>query len=56
MMRGWKTWVAVAGLALLAAVDLSNGDTEAALEKAAGALALVGIGHKVEKAVKRGVN
>ena len=49
MMKGWKTWAAVAGMVILAIVDISNGDYESALTKLTGAGALVGIGHKVEK-------
>ena len=48
-MKGWKTWASVAGLMVLAAVDISNGDYEAALTKMASAGGLVGIGHKIEK-------
>ena len=48
-MKGWKTWASVAGLMVLAAVDISNGDYEAAMTKFASAGGLVGIGHKIEK-------
>lgn len=48
-MKGWKTWASVAGLMVLAAVDISNGDYEAAMTKIASAGGLVGIGHKIEK-------
>ena len=48
-MKGWKTWAAVSGLVILAVVDISNGDYEAAMTKIASAGGLVGIGHKIEK-------
>lgn len=48
-MKGWKTWAAVVGLVVLAVVDISNGDYEAAMTKLASAGGLVGIGHKIEK-------
>lgn len=48
-MKGWKTWAAAAGLVVLAIVDISNGDYEAAMTKIASAGGLVGIGHKIEK-------
>ena len=48
-MGGWKTWAAVAGLALLAMVDAANGDFDAAGAKIMAALGLVGLGHKIEK-------
>lgn len=49
MMGGWKTWVAVAGMVLLAVVDAANGDFDAAGSKVMAALGLVGLGHKIEK-------
>ena len=52
MMHGWKTWLSVAGLVALAIVDLVNGDVEAFLAKLTAALALLGLGHKIEKGAK----
>lgn len=49
-MAGWKTWLAAAGLGILGAVDLIEGDLEAALTKLSAALGLIGIGHKIQKA------
>ena len=49
-MKGWKTWASVAGLVILGVVDIVNGDTPAGMQKIIGALGLIGIGHKVEKA------
>jgi hypothetical protein len=49
-MKGWKTWLACAGLVALAVVDFVNNDTQAGIEKLTGALACLGIGHKIEKA------
>lgn len=51
MMKGWKTWLAVAGLLALAVVDFYNDDLEAALTKVTAALAAIGIGHKIEKVI-----
>lgn len=48
-MKGWKTKAAAAAFALLGVVDIANGDIQGGMEKIAGALALLGIGHKVEK-------
>ncbi|MDY7034540.1 MAG: hypothetical protein SV375_00030 [Thermodesulfobacteriota bacterium] len=48
-MRGWKTWVAVAGMVLLGIVDIANGQAEMGITKIVGGLGLLGIGHKVEK-------
>ena len=49
-MRGWKTWLAAAGMAALGAIDIKQGDYPAGMQKIVAALALVGIGHKIEKA------
>lgn len=49
-LGGWKTWLAALGLAFLGAVDLIEGDLEAALTKLSSALGLIGIGHKIQKA------
>ena len=48
-MKGWKTWLAAACTAGLGVVSIVNGDTEAGLQQLAAALALVGLGHKIEK-------
>ena len=50
MMGGWKTWTAAAGLALLAVVDVANGDFAAAGTKFVAALGMIGLGDKIEKA------
>jgi len=49
MMKGYKTWIAVVGMVLLGIVDITNGLAEAGITKIVGALALLGIGHKIEK-------
>jgi len=49
-MTGWKTWLAAGGTAALGVVSMCNGDTFTGLQQIAAALALVGIGHKIEKA------
>lgn len=48
-MKGWKTWVAAIAVGILGVIDIVNGDLPAGIEKIAGGLALVGIGHKIEK-------
>lgn len=48
-MKGWKTWLAAACTAGLGIVTILDGDTMAGLQQIAGALALVGLGHKLEK-------
>lgn len=53
-LGGWKTWLAALGLGLLGAVDLAEGDIEAALTKLSAALGLIGIGHKIQKVGLRG--
>lgn len=50
MMRGWKTWTAAVGLYLLAGLDAWDGRVEEAFEKMVYAFALVGIGHKLDRA------
>jgi len=49
VMGGWITWVAVAGLVLLAVVDFYNGEYQKAIEKLTAAGGLIGIGRKIEK-------
>uniref|UniRef100_A0A6M3LIJ5 Holin n=1 Tax=viral metagenome TaxID=1070528 RepID=A0A6M3LIJ5_9ZZZZ len=49
MMKGYVTWIAVAGYAALAVVDILNGATETALTKIGLAIGLLGIGRKIEK-------
>lgn len=49
MMTGYKTWLAVVGMVALGVLDIVNGVPEAGVTKIVGALALVGIGHKIEK-------
>jgi len=50
-MKGWKTWLAAACTAGLGVVSIYNGDTESGMQQIIAALALVGIGHKIEKAL-----
>ncbi len=49
-MKGWKTWLAAACTAGLGVVSLMNGDTATGMQQLTAALALIGIGHKIEKA------
>ena len=48
-MKGWKTWAAALGALILGIVDIVNGAVETGITKIVGALALIGIGHKIEK-------
>ena len=48
-MGGYKTWIAIAGFVCLAVYDIINGQVDQALTKIAAALALLGIGAKIEK-------
>ena len=50
-MKGWKTWVAAAGSILWGVGGLLANlhDVDVCLAFVTGGLALVGIGHKVEK-------
>lgn len=49
MMGGYKTWIAVIGMVALGIVDILNGNTEDGVQKIVAAIALVGIGNKIEK-------
>ncbi len=49
MMTGWKTWVAAICMAGLGFVQVFEGATEAGITQIVAALALVGLGHKIEK-------
>lgn len=48
-MNGWKTWVAALCTAGLGVVSIYNGEIESGLQQIAAGLALVGLGHKIEK-------
>lgn len=48
-MKGWKTWSAVVGLTLLGVVDIANGEPDSGMNKIVMALAMVGLGSKIEK-------
>ena len=52
MLKGYKTWIAVIGMALLGLYDLIEGNIDAAMTKFAGALGMLGIGHKIERLTK----
>ena len=49
-MKGWKTWLAAAGLCGLGVFLLLKGKEELGMVCIFNGLGLVGIGHKVEKA------
>lgn len=48
-MTGWKTWLAAACMAGLGVVSVVSGDTAGGVQQVIAALALVGVGHKIEK-------
>ena len=48
-MKGWKTWAAAGCMAVLGIVSISEGNVEGGLQQLVGALAMVGLGHKIEK-------
>ena len=49
-MKGWKTYTAAACMVGLGVVSIANGDTEAGVQQIVSGVALVGIGHKLDKA------
>ena len=49
MMGGWKTWIAVAGTVLLGISDIYEGRMDAGVQKFVAAMALAGVGHKLDK-------
>jgi hypothetical protein len=52
MMHGWKTWAAALAMAILGVVDIFSDQPETGIEKIVAAMALIGIGHKIEKNTK----
>lgn len=52
MMGGWKTWAAAIFTAGLGVLSIINGDVATGAQQIAGAVAMIGIGHKIEKAGK----
>ncbi len=48
-MKGWKTWTAAGAMVVLGIVDIANGDMPSGMTKISAALAMIGIGHKIEK-------
>lgn len=48
-MSGYKTWVAAAGLILMGISAILDGNSDAGVMRIVEALALVGLGHKLEK-------
>jgi len=53
IMGGWKTWLAVVGNLALAAYNFIQGNTEIGVTFLTAALALLGIGHKIEKSSQK---
>lgn len=52
MMSGWKTWAAALMMVLVGLYQVREGDSGAGMARISEALAIVGIGHKLEKAAK----
>lgn len=50
-MKGWITWLAAVCTAGLGVATIVSGDTMSGLQQIAGALAMVGLGRKIEKVV-----
>jgi len=48
-MSGWKTWAGGLGLIAVGLVMIVNKEFEAGAMKIAEGLAIIGIGHKIEK-------
>lgn len=48
-MKGWKTYVAAAGMAILGVISITQGDVPGGVQQIMGGLALIGLGHKIEK-------
>lgn len=51
-MKGWKTWVAAGCMAAMGIVSIFDGNIEAGVQQLVGALAMVGLGHKIEKSAR----
>ena len=51
MMKGWKTWLAAAGFAAVGVVQILSGDSVEGIQRLLEGLALIGLGHKLDKAV-----
>ena len=51
MMTGWKTYLGAAAFMLLAVYNVLEGQYEEAVKNFALAMGLIGIGHKIEKAI-----
>ncbi len=52
-MNGYKTYISAAALFLFGAFEIINGDSSSGVQKIIYAAALVGIGHKLEKAAPK---
>ena len=48
-MNGYKTYASALALALMGVFEIYSGDSASGAQKIIGALALVGIGHKLDK-------
>lgn len=48
-MKGWKTYTAAACMVGLGVVSIADGQVESGVQQIVTGLALVGIGHKIEK-------
>ena len=48
-MKGYKTWIAAIGTILLGISDLYENNYDLGMQKIMAGLALIGLGHKLEK-------
>ena len=52
-MNGYKTYASALALFIFGAIEIINGDIAGGAQKIIGAAALVGIGHKLDKAISK---
>lgn len=48
-MKGFKTWLSAIGMAALGIYQITEGQLETGIQTVLAAVALVGLGHKLEK-------
>jgi hypothetical protein len=49
-MKGWKTYTAATALAVLGILTIIQGDVPGGIQQIVSAMALTGVGHKLDKA------
>jgi hypothetical protein len=52
-MKGWKTWIAALCTGALGIMSILDGNVEGGLQQIVAGLALVGLGHKLDKATQQ---